>query len=601
MKETCSLTTKNKINYNYWLLLALLLISSYVFYYFIKTTDFNNFIFADSDCYMRLIRVKELYLSGAWFDNTIPSSNYPFGEVLHWSRPFDLLLLAGTCLGMFFTEFGRALYWSGVFISPVLYILAVIAVYWLSAAIYKQDDLGNRLYCVLIFNLQISVLYYFDFGRPDHHSLLILLFILQSGCVLRMLAGANKYIYLAASLSALAMWVSIEALVSVVIVVVALFGLCLVYKTEDYFKITYKYLISVLSCLTVFYLLGESLSSDPLIVYDKLSIVHLVVFVVALLVFFLWKRFILADNKTYKFFYLAAIATFALVILKVFPGLLNPFVDIDPRVYKVWLDLVNEVQPMNLFDKDSIGVNTLYLAPLIFSLPYCLKIKSLLPYKMFFVVSIAVYTILTFYQLRWSPYLAIIAIIPMSQLIVAGKEQIGRMLLTQLSKSSVSALLVLIVLLGPLAIYFKTSTEKSKSEFSNQNTKILNSYLKEHFVSPQVVLANCDFGAPLLYNSKHKVIATAYHRNYAGILYFSDVMSAVNYDEAYAALKNRSVDLIVISPTYAEAQMVEGNMNKDSFRNKLLQGNIPPWLEKIELPAELNRDFAVYKLKRTVK
>ncbi len=48
----------------------------------------------DADGYMRVLRVQRLLETGRWLDGLMPRSNYPFGEVLHWTRPMDLLLLA---------------------------------------------------------------------------------------------------------------------------------------------------------------------------------------------------------------------------------------------------------------------------------------------------------------------------------------------------------------------------------------------------------------------------------------------------------------------------------------------------------------------------
>ncbi len=47
----------------------------------------------DSDSYMRLVRVDLLYQTGAWYDGNIPRSNAPYGDILHWTRLFDAVLL----------------------------------------------------------------------------------------------------------------------------------------------------------------------------------------------------------------------------------------------------------------------------------------------------------------------------------------------------------------------------------------------------------------------------------------------------------------------------------------------------------------------------
>ena len=53
---------------------------------------------ADSDAYMRLVRVLQLHDSGAWFDPREPRINPPEGHIQHWTRPLDALLLAGAWL-----------------------------------------------------------------------------------------------------------------------------------------------------------------------------------------------------------------------------------------------------------------------------------------------------------------------------------------------------------------------------------------------------------------------------------------------------------------------------------------------------------------------
>lgn len=578
------------------LLFLLFLISFYIFHQFIKNTDFTQFVFSDSDCYMRLIRVKALYQSGAWFDNFIPNSNYPYGETLHWSRPLDLLLLSGAYIGMPFTDFDTALYWSGVFISPILYIAAIICVYWSVKVIY-QNDIANKFNCVLIFVFNLFTLYYFAFGRPDHHSLLLLLFILQIGCCLRIFNYQHKYIYWTALWSALAMWISIEAIVFTVIILLALSLLCLITKDKHYITLAYKYTSALLGCLTLFYLLGESLSSDPFIVYDKLSLVHLFVFLLALPVLYLVGRISQTTSKGKQATYLLAIAAIILASCKAFPGLINPFADIDPRVYKVWLDNVSEVQPINIFNKNKISASILFLAPIIFSIPYCLRSETQLKYKVLFCTGIAIYTILSVYQNRWSPYLYLITIIPVAQFILFSRNRVNSLPLTLFTKTVTNALIILFVILGPTIISAKLDSAPSKTDgFSDYQLKHLNNYLVNNFSEPQVLLANSDFGAPILYNSPHKVIATAYHRNYSGILYFADLMSSNSYETAYAMLQSRNVDLIIISPTYGEQAMAGGLDNKTSFYNKLLKNETPSWLQKLDLPQELSSDFIVYRV-----
>jgi len=48
-----------------------------------------------TDGYTRLNRVQFIYEQGAWNDSIYPRSNAPYGESIHWTKPMDLILLAG--------------------------------------------------------------------------------------------------------------------------------------------------------------------------------------------------------------------------------------------------------------------------------------------------------------------------------------------------------------------------------------------------------------------------------------------------------------------------------------------------------------------------
>ena len=179
---------------------------------------------ADSDCYMHLIRAAELYETGRWYDPVIERSNAPYGDHLHWTRPFDLLLLAGAVPGSLLTGFPSSLFWWGVVISPVLLIGVLLALRWTARPLLGED--GASIIGVLLM-VQIGVLEYLRAGRPDHHGLLLALFVLLLGLMLRLVERPFTVGLCAAAgaVSALSMWVSVESLVMVAVILGVLGGL----------------------------------------------------------------------------------------------------------------------------------------------------------------------------------------------------------------------------------------------------------------------------------------------------------------------------------------------------------------------------------------
>ena len=141
---------------------------------------------ADSDAYMRLTRVLHLHDGGAWFDPREPRINPPEGHVQHWTRPLDALLLAGAWLLEPLLGFDRALHLWGVLISPVL--LGARARARSPGPPRRRSIATRRLLACLVLLTQPTVLAYTSVGRPDHHSLLLLLAVVLIGLTARLAA-----------------------------------------------------------------------------------------------------------------------------------------------------------------------------------------------------------------------------------------------------------------------------------------------------------------------------------------------------------------------------------------------------------------------------
>ena len=137
-------------------------------------SSFFNRTLVDGDCYMRLLRVLLLFETGDWYNTIIPRSNAPFGQSMHWTKPLDIILFLGASLGAIATNFKASLYWWGVFLSPVLEGISLFGLIYVAKLYMTRDQL--TILCGL-FLLQPSVAVYYIAGRPDHHSLLLTIFI----------------------------------------------------------------------------------------------------------------------------------------------------------------------------------------------------------------------------------------------------------------------------------------------------------------------------------------------------------------------------------------------------------------------------------------
>jgi hypothetical protein len=561
----------------------------------------------DSDCYMRLVRVSELYHSGRWYDAVISRSNAPYGESSHWTRPFDVLLLAGAVPLSLFTDFKTALFWWGVIISPVLMIAAIVAMQWASRAVLKDD--GPILAC-FVFVLQIIMLSYFQAGRPDHHSLIILLFVLSLGFALRMILGPFNALmcYAAGAVGALAVWVSVESILSMFMIIAAL-GVLWILKDSDFARKSLHYSLA-LFVFTAFSLILErpwhDLTTKQL---DSISIVQCGIF--GFIALFWVINSVFGRNKDFfrrvlhrLSFALAGGAAIAFVILLFFPKFYRgPFADVDPRIIPIWLSRVKEVQP--LLNVLTLTIPFQLFGSFVLAIAFIIYLMLSKSYNenrdgwLFISFAAVIFITISLYQIRWSAYAQILLIIPMTGLMVLLRQKGPQAGLLKILKN-VSIVLVCslgFLLLGLLAdVIFK----KGESEKSNQKFSLIRmcKYLNE---TEQFQKGNCriltfiDYGAEILYRTPYEVIGTPYHRNSSGILDTYDIMTADSDKKALEIVQKRKINLILLGPESGESRIYSKPEQTSTFSQRLREGIIPDWLKKVELPSDLSSSFLLFE------
>ena len=153
-------------------LLVVLIIQASIFW--INMDAFlNRLPTTDFDGYWHLLRVEKLYETKNIYDMMIDRSNAPYGENIHWTSAFDLILFIGAYAGSFFVEFKDALYWWSVFLNPILHILTYLVIVF-SLREFLGDERSSVLGCFFAFQPHITIR--FCVGIPDHHGILLLFF-----------------------------------------------------------------------------------------------------------------------------------------------------------------------------------------------------------------------------------------------------------------------------------------------------------------------------------------------------------------------------------------------------------------------------------------
>jgi asparagine N-glycosylation enzyme membrane subunit Stt3 len=327
----------------------------------------------DTDAYMRLVRVRLLVESGAWFDASIPRSNWPFGETLHWTRPMDLVLLIGAAPLWPIVGFDQALRWAGLLVPPLLLVATFAATAWAADPIAGR---GSRGFVLLVMSTQVIVLSYGQPGRPDHHALILLLFALSLGFLLRGLEkpASVRSAHGLGITAALGMWVSPEFLLPLALFFVGSMGAWVRSGGEAIrFNVgwTRALLIALAACLVIER--GAELSA---IEYDKISLVHVAVAALALGVWSALARMELGGSvKSVRAraaaggaLGLMSLALMALLFPRFFGG---PMVDVTDPVVQSWLHRVAELQPiLTPDDARGLGMFLLCAGTTLIAAPY---------------------------------------------------------------------------------------------------------------------------------------------------------------------------------------------------------------------------------------
>ncbi len=533
---------------------------------------------ADSDGYMHLLRAEKLWRTGHWHDSVIERSNAPYGEQLHWTRPMDVLLLGGALPVAGLLGFRSALFWWGVLVSPVLLFASLLILPWTARPLVTKD--GPRL-TVLFMVCQLGVLSVFQPARPDHHSLLALLFVLSLGLTLRLVLAPLRLslCYGAAAVCALSIWVSIEALVVTATVLAAL-GWLWVRRNADFLPkgVHFSLTLFLLTCLAT---LVERPWSDLVTVeFDRLSIIHCVLFGLIASVFaaaWLLSRMRPTGPLTgwtgRLVLALAGIVVVVLALAALSPRFFRgPLADVAPQLVPLWLERVRELQPLSsqwCFSVPLLGATALAV-PFVTLWSVRRRNADGWAYVGF---SILLFLALSLYQLRWVMYTEVLLSLALAELRARHLVRPSDPGYTR--RNSIRNIAVLGgccygLMFSGLLVQTVIGAIPSPAPYSRAALQGICEYLvttPRWQDRPHRILTHVDLGSEILYRTPHEVIGTPYQRNARGLLDTQAILSAPSFPAALPLLLLPILRILIVHrPVPARAgdapgvQLVRGEL-----------------------------------------
>jgi len=565
----------------------------------------------DSDGYTWLSRVERLLQTGGWFDSSLPRANAPDGGSLHWTRPFDLLLIGLALPLMPLLGVKGALYGSGVVIAPLLHLGAAAALAWAAAPLVGR---ATAVIAGALTAAQFAIVSYAVVGRADHHLLQALIAVVAFGFTVRAFAGGgegNRAATAAGAALAVGVWVGVEGLVLAALCAAAM-GVAWVVAGGDAAARNRGLAVGFAGGVAAALLIERGPAGMLAVEYDRISVVHLFE---ATLVLAFWSAVAWLGRRgrgprqmTARLLAAVGGAAVGLAVLRLlFPrALANPITDFDPEFLAIFLGTAE------LARIDNAWHFLLYVGAAALALPWGVRRLGRAwrgdgrwPWLLLVGVA-AVYTALTMSWLRWSLFADLFLAVILADLMVAAEAAVDRRL-RQPVRAAVKVAALALIAVGPLAVggagvYAAMPAARPAPPAVADDPRPCPLQPLARVLSappwgdrPRTILASANFGAELLYRTRHRVTATVYHRDRGGAVDGIRILRAAADVDARELLRRRQVDLILICRFGHEGYARAGDNDRVLYR-RLEAGATPAWLAAVPLPAPLRQRLMLFRV-----
>lgn len=565
----------------------------------------------DSDGYFRLLRVEHLLGSGSWYDNSIPGSNWPYGETIHWTRPLDVLMVLLAAPFMAWLPVEQAVAIAGSLVSPLLHAALCVAGVWVIAPLVG----GPARFLVMPALLaQPGVFAYGTVGRADHHMLVLLLVFLAIGWWLRALLEpeAQKPPVAAGVLMGLALWVSPEALLPLA-PVFAGGGIAWILAGRRYRASNLRFSVVLAVAIAVAVLVERPPGEWTAVEFDRISLAHLTMSLIAVAFWATVARWPEGRRLGARGRGLAAglAGAAGVALLHVLhPGFFEgPAANADPRLDEIFFPLVDELQPIVSGDWAGIGQAVSYLGASLLALPYAIArvLRAGSSERRsewgFLLVALVFLVPLAAGQRRLVGYAGIVlALVITSMLarVIEWADTLGSPVRARLVRlGSILGLLVGFFLVGSVLGHVAALANEDRGESDaglppTCDVRAVSAVLSEPggFGSPpRTIAASPNIGPELLYRTPHRILSGPYHRNHEGMGAILDLFTSTDPTRAREIIQAREIGFLLLCPVFDQSYFGAGGQARHdaeagdppSLYRRLTNGEPPDWAEPIEL------------------
>lgn len=541
----------------------------------------------DPDVWLRLTKVRELIQTGNLHDHLIRATNAPYAPLeTPWTRPVDFILVALYSLTPSSWDINKSLLIVSVWYPILMNALIIFFICKAAEVNFKSAlKVGTALVLLAGYVYHSMTLNYFMIGNVDHHSFQVLLWCMA----IYFFTGKNtprNAVYTGLCLGTW-FWISPESLPFIAIFWVIMGIQAFFMDAPAKHAILTNLVLTIVSIIALFI---EIPLSDIFtkIMYDTLSIIHVVLFTFATLGFLILGKIKSTSLPLTKQMASIAIAggTIITIFLVIFPKFIKgPMADVDPYILSTFLPNVWEAE--EIFEVGSaVAIPTLYLPLIALLLGFQFAKRDWALFTLFIVPFGMI-----FYQVKWDSYLIAISTIIIAKYL---PEYIraARKKISGCGKYIHPYSLPLIL---PVFISLISMTELNRNLNHSDDVKscwntglqtIQSGHLVKALSNTSLILeSNVNGNVAIPFFTPYRYIASFYHREGKAMEAEHKIWISPNFDSIYPIIKEREVDVLFICPSDDKTSWVNAYFNgKPHPQNAFL--TIDKTLTYPEMPAK---------------
>lgn len=464
----------------------------------------------DSDCYFHALRLSDALTHGFWKEQLFLYTNYPFGEVLHWTRALDILWGILALPFLLFYDVRNAVFYSGMLLAPVFFIGAV---FYLLKAARLLFDYKLRILLAILIMVQANVIRVAFINRPDHH---VVLFFLTAFILYKMLKftmkGKKSDLRVAAVATAFSLWAATEGFFLFAATTGFLFYgvLFLNYPYITTLRFSFVYAVA----LSVFYVINPPYEGYLFMDSGRISLFYVAA---------IWgfNAFVWLSTKLKKLSYqIGFVIGGCLLIGGIYYGcgwLVSP---LDERLYIPFVARISEMAAGNLYTLAYPMVAVICAVGLFRRFH---RDASFI----FLVINLGLFSVLTALSMRFLPYSGVYAVFILTLFVSVVKAK------------KICAFFFVVLEYFSFTLHFLFGDMKPTPVFNTDITPLL-------ALKPGVVATELFYAPYFLWYTPHKVLASPYHRNVEGILDNHRIFFSDNQAEVISLLKKHQVSYIYL-------------------------------------------------------